>query len=135
MLYNVSCLKKNKKQKQKQNNTTSSTLVKPKRRKKKKEKRKGIVRRTFMPSSQKSKSQIWAILSKPVLPIFLSLFGMILFWWGRRENLWVPPKSLPFSTLKSTKQLQKKKNFTLFFSHLFSILLIIIPIKQSLRLT
>ena len=42
---------------------------------------------------------------------FLSLFGMILFWWGWKENLWVPPKSLPLSTLMSTKQLQKKKKF------------------------
>ena len=78
MLYDVSCLKK-KNKKQKQNNTTSSTLVKPKRRKKKKEKRKGIVKRTFMPSSQKSKSQIWAILSKLVLPIFSPYLGWFCF--------------------------------------------------------
>ena len=39
-------------------------------------------------------------------------FGEIVFWRERRENWWVPPKSLLFSTLNQTT----KKSFSLHFS-------------------
>ena len=57
-------------------------------------------------------------------------FGEIVFWRGRRENWWVPPKSLLFSTLNQTT---KNIIFSPLFSPSFSILPKITPNKYSLR--
>ena len=57
-------------------------------------------------------------------------FGEIVFWRGRRENWWVPPKSLLFSTLNQTT---KNIIFSPLFSPSFSILPKITPNKHSLR--
>ena len=80
-----------------------------------------------------NKKKMWAILSKYFCPTFTLIFSPI---WrdcvleGRRENWWVPPKSLIFSTLNQTT---KNIIFSPLFSPSFSILPKITPTKHSLR--
>ena len=58
-------------------------------------------------------------------------FGKKMFWWGRREKLRAPPKSLPFSTLN---QITTNTIFSPLFFPSFSILPIITPTKWSLNI-
>ena len=65
--------------------------------------------------------------------LFSLKFGEVVFWRGRRENLWALPKSLLFSTLNQTT---KNIIFSSLFSPSFSILSKITQTKHnSLRVS
>ena len=110
--------------------------------KEKKEKKKKIVGKPHLlrqvEVAQKKKIVIIKRKCRQFCPnIFVQLslsfslqFGEIVFWRGRRENWWVPPKSLIFSTFNQTT---KNIIFSPLFSPSFSILPKITPNKHSLK--
>ena len=117
----------------------SSETVKPKRKKgKKKIVGKPHLLRQVEVAQKKKKIVIIKRKFRQFCPnIFVQLslsfslqFGEIVFWRGRRENWWVPPKSLIFSTLNQTT---KNIIFSPLFSPSFSILPKITPNKHSLK--
>ena len=106
--------------------------VKPKKKKRKKEKEAGSTFTPSQPKNLKMKCRQFCPNIFGHLSLLFSLqFGKIVFWQGRREILWAPPKSLPFSTLN---QITTNTIFSPLFSTSFSILPIITPTKQSLNI-
>ena len=126
------------KKKLKKKKSTSSETVKPKR---KKGKKKIVGKPHLLRQVEVAQKKKIVIIKRrcgqfcPNIFVQLSLsfslqFGEIVFWRGRRENWWVPPKSLIFSTLNQTT---KNIIFSPLFSPSFSILPKITPNKHSLR--
>ena len=98
-------------------------------RKKKKQKQKSnITKEKKKKKSKKRKKEVGVVLSK-YFSHFSLQFREIVFWKGRRENLWAPPLFSPPPPLKQTVE---NVIFHSIFLSLFSIFPVFTPIKHTM---